>query len=102
MKDEAPQSLKQAEAVEPFYYFHSTCMQQYTHRVIGFPARTNRLNPIVCNECHESYTQCVLNRFLNSTQTLVSLYVVYRCLLLLFHEFIQSFCLFFGMLRIHR
>ena len=82
MKDEAPQSLKHAETTEPFHFFNSTCMQQYPHRVIGFPARTNEFNPIVCNECHESYSQCVLNRFLNSKQTLVSLYVVYRCLLL--------------------
>ena len=82
MKDEAPQSLKRAETTEPFHFFNSTCMQQYPHRVIGFPARTNGFNPIVCDECHESYSQCVLKRFLNSTQTLVSLYVVYRYLLL--------------------
>ena len=82
MKDEAPQSLKRAETTEPFHFFNSTCMKQYPHRVIGFPARTNKFNPIVCNECHESYSQCVLKHFLNSKQTLVSLYVVYRCLLL--------------------
>ena len=74
MKNEAPQSLKHAEAIEPFYYFNSSCMQ-YHPRVLGFPARTNDSNPIVCNVCNESYSECVLNHFINSTHTLVSLYV---------------------------
>ena len=76
MKDEAPQSLKHAETIEPNYYFNSSCMQQYPPRVLGFPARTNDFNPIVCNVCNDSYTKCVLKRFINSAQTLVSLYVV--------------------------
>ena len=76
MKDEAPQSLKRAETMEPSYYFNSSCQQQYHRRVLGFPARTSDSNPIVCIECNGSYIDCLLNRFKNSTQSLVSLYMV--------------------------
>ena len=76
MKDEAPQSLKRAETMEPSYYFNSSCQQQYHRRVLGFPSRTSDSNPIVCIECNGSYTDCVLKQFMNSIQSLISLYIV--------------------------
>ena len=77
VKNEAPNSLKEAEKKEPLYTFAGSCSSNYTRRVHGFPARHSEANPIKCLPCQLSFFQCVVDRFNSSNSAIINLFHSY-------------------------